>query len=164
MYDQRIQRREFFMGGMAGVVSTVAASTVAGGVAEKKRPSVDCDFPGGNILVERIEGDDVYLHQDQRDTPGFWFYWYVRVRGAAGRKLTFHFTQGNVIGARGPAVSVDGGRTWSWLGMEPVRGASFTYVFPEKVEEVRFCLAVPYLEANLNEFLARYAVRDADGD
>lgn len=79
---------------------------------------VDCDFPGGNIVVDAIEDDTVFLHQDLRDTKGNWFYWYFRVRGAAGRKLNFRFTKGKVIGVRGPAVSTDEGRTWRWLGTE----------------------------------------------
>jgi hypothetical protein len=119
-------------------------------------PTIDCEFPGGNIVVERVEGDHVYMHQDQRDTPGFWFYWCFRVRRAAGRTLTFHFTQGNVLGVRGPAVSTDGGRTWAWLGAESMQGASFTYCFPADAEEVRFSLAMPYLEANLRGFLDRH--------
>lgn len=156
MYDQCIQRRGFLAGCTAGVVSTVAASSLGGGEAEEKRAIVDGDFPGGNIVVERIDADAVYLHQDQRDTPGFWFYWYFRVRGAAGRTLSFHFTKGNVIGARGPAVSSDGGKSWVWLGMESVRGASFSYDFGRQEDDVRFCLAVPYLKANLDEFLRRH--------
>jgi hypothetical protein len=119
-------------------------------------PRIDADFPGGNIIVERIEGDHVYLHQDQRDTPGFWFYWYFRVRGAAGRRLTFHFAEGNVLGVRGPAVSTDGGETWAWLGAESMDGASFAYSFPAEADEARFCLAVPYQEGNLHEFLGRH--------
>lgn len=160
MSDQHFKRRDFFATCTAGAIAALPAWSAARGQTGKPEtmaPAIDGDFPGGNIVVERIEGDEVYVHQDQRDTPGFWFYWYFRVRGAAGRTLTFHFTQGNVIGARGPAVSSDGGKTWNWLGMEPVSGASFTYAFPKKVEEVRFCLAVPYLEANLHEFLNRYA-------
>jgi hypothetical protein len=124
---------------------------------EPRTPRIDCDFPGGNIVVQRIDGDQVYLHQDQRDTPGFWFYWCFRVRNAAGRKLTFHFTEGNVLGVRGPAVSTDGAKTWAWLGAESMDGPSFTYAFPKEDDEVRFCLAVPYQEANLHAFLARYA-------
>jgi len=119
-------------------------------------PAIDADFPGGNIVVDRIEGDDVYLHQDQRDTPGFWFYWCFRVRGAAGRRLAFHFTQGNPLGVRGPAVSTDGSKTWDWLGAESMDGASFVYTFPEAAEDVRFCLGIPYLEAHLREFLKRH--------
>jgi hypothetical protein len=119
-------------------------------------PEIDCDFPGGNIVLDRIDGDAVYLHQDPRDTAGFWFYWYFRVRGAAGRTLRFRFTDRNVIGVRGPAVSTDGGRSWSWLGTESVQGASFAYAFPADVGEVRFCLAFPYFESNLDEFLRRH--------
>ncbi len=117
--------------------------------------SIDGDFPGGNIVVERIDGGQVDLHQDFRDTDD-WFYWYFRVRGAAGRTITFRFTKGNPITARGPAVSIDRGETWSWTGSECVHGATFTYTFPAEADEVRFCLAIPYQEKNLLAFLARY--------
>ncbi|MCA9158780.1 MAG: hypothetical protein KDA72_10660, partial [Planctomycetales bacterium] len=63
-----------------------SASTAAFGV------TVDCDFPGGNIVVDRLEGDHIYVHQDLRDTDRDWFYWYFRVKGAAGRTITVHFT------------------------------------------------------------------------
>ena len=154
MSGQHFKRRAFFAACAAGAVSVLSDSAAAR--AEADGPAIDCDFPGGNIVVERVEGDRVYLHQDQRDTPGFWFYWHFRVRGAAGRTLTFVFTKGNVIGARGPAVSTDGGKTWAWLGTKAVKGASFTYAFPKKADDVRFCLAVPYQEANLDEFLRRF--------
>jgi hypothetical protein len=157
MNPESLSRRAFgaacVSGGTAGLLA-MAAETEKPAVAA---PLVDADFPGGNILVDRIEGDQVYLHQDPRDTPEWWFYWYFRVRGAAGRTLSFHFTKGNVIGVRGPASSTDGGKTWAWLGAEAVREASFTHRFPPQAEEVRFCLAVPYLEANLQEFLKRHA-------
>ena len=87
-------------------------------------PIVDANYPGGNIIVERIEGDTVFLHQDLRDTSGWWFYWNFRVRGAAGRTLTFKFTDGNPIGTLGPALSGDQGRSWTWLGTDSVRDAS----------------------------------------
>jgi hypothetical protein len=115
--------------------------------------AVDADFPGGNIIVEKIEGDTVFVRQDLRDTQGDWFYWCFRARGGAGRTVTFKFTKGNVIGVRGPAVSLDGGTTWSWLGKEAIQGASFQYAFPAAAGEVRFAFAVPYLESNLKEFL-----------
>ncbi len=125
--------------------------------ASASEPVIDCGFPGGNIVLERIDGDDVYLHQDLRDTEGFWFYWYFRVREAAGRTLTFHFTRGNVLGVLGPAVSTDGGATWRWLGAESMKGATFTYSFPDDAGEVRFCLAVPYQASDLQAFLDRHA-------
>src|SRR5262245_53433028 len=124
--------------------------------ADDKKPQVDADFPGGNIIVDRIDGDNVHLHPDLRDTAGDWFYWYFRVRGVQGRTLTFHFTKGNPIGVRGPAVSTDGGKSWRWLGAQAVRGASFHYAFPADAQEVRFCFAFPYVEQNLRAFLRRF--------
>jgi len=120
------------------------------------RFKIDADYPGGNIVLERIDGDRVYLHQELRDTPIWWFYWNFRVRGAAGRRLTFHFTNKDVIGRQGPAVSLDEGKTWSWLGPKSVSGASFSYTFGPDADSVRFCFAIAYQEADLLRFLARY--------
>ena len=119
--------------------------------------TVDADFPGGNIVVDKIDRDSIYIHQDLRDTRGDWFYWCFRVRGAAGRKLTFRFTRSNVIGVRGPAASTDAGKTWAWLGRRPVRDKAFSYRFPPDAADVRFSFAMPYLEANLKAFLRRHA-------
>ena len=51
--------------------------------------SVDSAFPGGNIVVDRIEGDNVCMHQDLRDSD-WWFYWCFRVRCAENKKIIFH--------------------------------------------------------------------------
>lgn len=120
---------------------------------------IDCSFPGGNIVVERIEGDDVWLHQDLRDTTGHWFYWHFRVRGAAGRTLTFHFTNGIAIGVRGPAVSTDGATTWRWLGAGAEQ--SFRHNFPPTAQETRFCFGIPYQFSNWRAFAARHAANPA---
>lgn len=53
-------------------------------------------------------------------------------------------------------MSTDGGETWAWLGAESMKGASFVYVFTAEADEVRFCLGMPYQEANLHEFLKRH--------
>lgn len=122
---------------------------------------IDAGFPGGNIIVERIDGDHIYVRQDLRDTTGWWFYWNFRVQGAAGRTLTFHFTNRNVIGTRGPAVSFDDGAAWSWLGTDMVHAAaedpSFTYAFRRRDDCVRFAFAMPYLQADLDRFIARHS-------
>jgi hypothetical protein len=130
-------------------------------VAEAGEVTVDADFPGGNVIVEKIEGDTVFVRQDLRDTSGNWFYWCFRVRGAQGRTLTFQFTNGNVIGVRGPAVSLDRGGTWSWLGQEAVQGDSFRYAVPAEASEVPVGFAIPYLESNLKEFLSRHTDNEA---
>ena len=119
-------------------------------------PVIDDQFPGGNIVVERIEGDQVELRPDLRDTQGWWFYWNFRVRGAAGRTLTFKFTGQNPIGVRGPAVSTDQGRSWLWLGADRVQGASFRYEFGADADEVRFCFAMPYQEEHFQRVLSAY--------
>ncbi|MEN6427865.1 MAG: hypothetical protein ABFE13_21125 [Phycisphaerales bacterium] len=117
---------------------------------------IDANYPGGNLIVERIDGETVHVRPDLRDTDGWWFYWGFRVRGAQGRSLTFAFSGRSPIGVRGPAVSADGGRDWSWLGAEAVKDGSFTYAFGADATEVRFCFAIPYLEENLREFLTGY--------
>jgi hypothetical protein len=124
--------------------------------ADRPKLEVDAKFPGGNIIVDKMDGDNVHLHQDLRDTAGNWFYWCFRVKGAQGRELTFHFTKGNPIGVRGPAVSADGGKTWQWLGAQAVRDATFHYAFVANADDVRFCVAFPYVEQNLRDFLGRF--------
>jgi len=117
---------------------------------------VDCDFPGGNIVVDGIEGDVVRLRPDLRDTAGWWFYWCFRVRGAAGRTLRFEFTDGQPVGVRGPAVSTDGGKTWRWHGAGNGNTRSFSWRFAPEQNEVRFAFTIPYLQANWQTFLAAH--------
>jgi hypothetical protein len=117
---------------------------------------VDAHFPGGNVVVDRIDGDNVYVRPDLRDTAGDWFYWNFRVRSAGGRMLTVHFTKGNPIGVRGPAVSIDGGKRWRWLGADAVHDASFKFTVPADADDVRFAFAFPYQQADLRAFLDRF--------
>ncbi len=142
-----------WLASLAGGLSGCSAILQDAGPSQCPAVRIDGDFPGGNIIVEEIIADRVRLRQDIRDTGGWWFYWCFRVHSAAGRTLTFEFTDRNPIGVRGPAVSADGGGTWFWLGAEAVEGASFTYTFPAGAEDVRFAFAVPYVETNLWAFL-----------
>lgn len=118
--------------------------------------TIRSDFPGGNIIVEKIEDNVVKLRQDERDTARFWFYWCFKIQGAEGRRVRFDFTQGNVFGNRGPAVSNDDGQSWNWLGLDACDGDSFSYSFAATERSVLFAFAVPYTEANLDEFLKRH--------
>ena len=114
---------------------------------------VDAAFPAGNIIVEGIEGDTVKLRPDLRDTQGDWFYWAFRVKNAQGRTLRFIFTKQNPVGARGPAISLDEGVTWTWLGRENVTNSTFAYAFPADAASVRFSFGMPYTAASLKAFL-----------
>jgi hypothetical protein len=132
--------------------------------AQKKAFTIDDNFPGGNIVIDGIKGDSVLLHQDLFETEGNWFYWNFRVKGAAGKKITFQFTHPwgknvsslNVMGVKGPAISTDGGQTWSWLGMELVNGNSFKYSFTANQNEIRFSYGMPYTQIQLSKFLKQY--------
>jgi hypothetical protein len=141
---------------MPVIVSETNQAAFNNEAALGEKVTIDADFPGGNIIVERINGDTIFLKPDLRDTSTWWFYWYFRVRGAAGRSLKFQFTGQNPIGTQGPAFSTDGGETWSWLDSHLVNGSSFTYEFEQGDREVRFCFAIPYLEKNLRQFLKKY--------
>ncbi len=122
--------------------------------------AVDDGVPAGNVVVEKIEGDVVYLKPDLRDTKGDWFYWAFRVCNAAGRTLRFRFGGaygGNVVGTRGPVVSLDKGRTWSYpLDGESKKNA-FTYTFSKDADEVWFFECHPYHQSDWDAFLARHA-------
>src|SRR5688500_10054782 len=88
--------------GMACAAAVQAGLGTTAALAADVR--IDADFPGGNVVVERVEGDNVFLQPDVRETRGRWFYWYFRVRNAGSRALTFNFTVGNPISVRGPAI------------------------------------------------------------
>lgn len=113
---------------------------------------ISSSFPGGNIVVEKIESDTVYLHPDLRDTEGEWFYWYFEVTGAQSRTVRFQFSGCRALAARGPAVQT-GNRGWSWLGADSVRENSFTYTFGPNENATRFCMTFPYTQTQWDEFL-----------
>jgi len=121
--------------------------------------SIDCNFPGGNIAVDSIEGSTVRLRPDLRDTLTPWFYWYFRVTGAAGRRLTFVFDPKN-LGVRGPAVSRDAGVSWKWLGASAVANGEFSYSFPPDANDVRFSMGMPYVRADWDRFLAAHSAKE----
>ncbi len=118
---------------------------------------IDAAFPGGNILVDGVDGDTVSLRQDRRDTAEWWFHWCFRVRGAAGRTLTFRFTDGGPVGVRGPCVSLDAGKSWHWQGTAQAGQDLFSHTFAADAAEVRFAQAVSYTESDLRAFLERHA-------
>lgn len=99
--------------------------------------SIDIDFVGGNLVVLDIDGDQVRVARDLRDTDKQnWFYWAFRVRNAGGRTLRFRFEGPPCVGFYGAAVSHDL-RDWHWQG-ERVDARGFDYTFQEDENEVFF--------------------------
>lgn len=117
------------------------------------------DFPGGNIVLESMDGDTARLRPDPRDTEGDWFYWHFRVSRAAGRTIRFEFTRGPAVGVRGPAVSEDGGVSWRWLGADT--HDAFTYTFAAADAPVAFCMTIPYIASDWHRFLAAHRDQSA---
>ena len=116
---------------------------------------VDAEFPGGNIILERIDGDTVHLKQDMRDSEGWWFHWAFRLRGAAGRTVKVQFGEGNeVVGTRGPAMSLDGGWTWAWQGADSATDR-FSVVIPADADEVLLAFADVYTQRQWDRFMGR---------
>jgi hypothetical protein len=132
--------------------------------AESKPITIDANYPGGNILVQKREGTTVYLAPDLRDTqPGqWWFYWSFRLRAEAGQPVTVVFTGQNPLGVRGPAVSTDEGLSWYWLGAKAVHnvtvegktGWSFEARVPVGKTEVRYAFCPGYGQSHLGQWLA----------
>lgn len=133
---------------------TAASAFSFGAQKEESRLLIDKSIPAGNIAVDSVKGNTVYLQNEFRDTKGSWFYWAFRVRGAEGRTLAFRFNSG-IVGTRGPAVSLNKGLHWNWLDKD-FSTNDFTYTFDEKSEEVWFAFAMIYTQRDWDCFLKRY--------
>ncbi|MDD2599703.1 MAG: M14 family zinc carboxypeptidase [Kiritimatiellae bacterium] len=121
---------------------------------------IDKALPAGNIRLERIEGDTVYLQNELRDTSGWWFYWAFRIQGAAGRTLTFRFTNGDAVCTRGPCVSLDQGKNWAYAA-ESFTTRTFTYAFPAGCDELWFAMGMVHTQRDWEAFLAKHAANTA---
>lgn len=117
--------------------------------------TVDAQIPAGNIVCERVDGNQVFLHQERRGSTKWWFYWAFRVRGAEGLTLTFNFTDGEPVGTRGPAVSSDQGLSWRWLNKD-FTSKRFTYSFGKGESDLRFAFGMVYTQLEWDRFITRF--------
>ena len=125
--------------------------------------TIRSDYPGGNVKVCGIDEANgvVRIAPDLRDTQGRWFHWDFTLRGAAGRKI--HFTLSDdkwqYISSLGPAISKDGGRTWTWLRPDGTRhepANAFDYTFGPDEVETRFAVSIPYAQKDWDAFIAKW--------
>jgi hypothetical protein len=141
---------------LAGVSSAEGREPPRGAV------TVATKFPGGNALVERIEGDTVHLAPDLRGGRP-WFYWSIAATATEPGRVRFVFPEkvagfvNGAIGFQGPAISTDGGETWKWMGTATVQDNAFTHDFAKTGETVRFAVTIPYVQSNLDAFLKAHA-------
>ena len=130
----------------------------AAGLSARGEVVVDDKVPAGNAIVEGVEGSTVRLRQDMRDSND-WFYWAFRVTGAEGRTLKFVFTDpyaGGPVSCRGPAVTKDGGNTWSYPCDGKAKENEFTYAFAADEKEVWFYQTFQYYPWQWDEFLKKH--------
>lgn len=116
---------------------------------------VDTDIPAGNALITAVDGDRIFLRPDNRDSSRDWFYWHIRVRGCAGRRITLVFDRHCTMTVRGAAVSRDGGNSWEWVPEYTPYALELSYDCGA-ADELRFCLAMPYTLEHLENWLSRH--------
>ena len=124
--------------------------------------TIRSDFPGGNVAVVKNEGSSAHVEPDLRgDKP--WFYWCFEAKALKAGRVRFVFPEkvagfkNGAIGFQGPALSMDMGTTWKWMGTDNVEGSSFSFDFAKTDETVRFAVTIPYVQRNLDEFLKKNA-------
>lgn len=116
---------------------------------------VDTAIPAGNGVVESIDGDEIHLRPDLRTTTEPWFWWHIRVRGCAGRRLRVVMTRAHTLTSRGAVVSRDQGRSWQWIEGYDLQQWSFC-VDAGPTDELRLALSLPYTRQDLDQWLVRW--------
>jgi len=119
--------------------------------------NVQTDFPGGNIVVDSIVKNELYLKPDQKGhdtTKTPWFYWSFKATSLYGGNTHFVFNHDNPLTRKGPAISTDSGKTWKWLFADTdVDTSHFSYRMPVN-KEVWFSMSIPYTSNDFKEFLS----------
>ncbi len=118
---------------------------------------IDKNLPAGNIKVVEYRDHLVIIEEEARDCREGWFYWKFRAIFNEPGKWTFRFTNSSKVGARGPAVSRDKGKSWEWLTVgQPAHAQEFVYECREP-GEVWFCQGLPYLQEDWDRFAKEYS-------
>lgn len=116
---------------------------------------ISSDFPGGNIVVDEISGDTIKLRADQRDTRGYWHYFYFKISGISGKTLCFQFPKEQTYGKFGPGYSINSDEKWNWYGENSYSNHGFEYRFEESDTVAYFSNGFPYTQKDLNNFMER---------
>lgn len=122
----------------------------------------DTNYVGGNGILGKIDGTKIYLHQDHRDTHEWWFYWNFELSNISGKEITVEFTKGDVLAMKGPAYSIDKGKTWKWLGENSIKRqndkmrVSFKHKIPKDINSIRYCITFPYYLEDFQKFVDKF--------
>jgi hypothetical protein len=103
--------------------------------------------PGDNLAVLVFDGVELAARPDLREHGQPWFWWSFAIDDPAQElRVRFAPVEGGppiLVGPLGPAVSLDDGGTWSWLGAQADR-LGFVWRRPADCRRVRFAMAPPY--------------------
>ncbi|WP_339924450.1 M14 family zinc carboxypeptidase [uncultured Cyclobacterium sp.] len=120
-------------------------------------PVIAIDFPGGNVVVEKILGDTIFFKPDLRDTKGEWFYWCFTVKNTSNKKWFFKATKPNVLTNMGAAYSTDGGYEWNWIDKENHLGPElFSFDFSGSGAPVMLSMGMAYTQKNFDRFMLKH--------
>lgn len=121
---------------------------------------ISCDFPGGNIVVRGIRGNQVLLRRDSWSSSWNWYYFYFEAESTGDARYEFRFTCGWSLSTGGVAYSLDEGVTWDHIRYGAGCARDHFFYDMKAGQKVRFCLGQQYLQKDLEVFLASHpAVR-----
>lgn len=119
--------------------------------------SITSDFPGGNVVVDRVVADTVYFKPDLGNIAGEWFYWNFEAVSQETKKWYFKTERKDVLTSMGAASSLDCGYSWQWIDdKNNLSPNMFSYDFKSD-EQVRLSMGQPYTQENFKIFIAPYA-------
>lgn len=111
------------------------------------------NFAGGNIRVRSVNGKNVSIEQEIRDTSEWWFYWCFGAETDEDGEYVFQFVNGDVIGPWGVALSFDRENWFYDKNLTFISRNSFKYPF-QKGKKVYFSFSLPYTEKDFEKFLS----------
>jgi len=119
--------------------------------------SITADFPGGNVVVDKVVADTVYFKPDLRMTAGEWFYWNFEAVSQESKKWYFKAEKKDVLTNMGAASSLNCGYSWQWINRKDDLGPNwFSFDF-KSGEHVRLSMGQPYTQENFQSFIKPYA-------
>lgn len=111
---------------------------------------IEENYSGGNVLVDGMKQNMVYIRPDLSDTSTDWFYWNFKATSDIDRTVTFKIDGNYIISASGVAYSYDG-KNWNYI-TESAYKNSFTFNMKAN-ETVQFSCTIPYVLGDLEEFI-----------
>ncbi|MBQ7040428.1 MAG: hypothetical protein IJN39_07665 [Clostridia bacterium] len=113
---------------------------------------IDESFSGGNVLVDGMKQNTIYIRPDLSDTSADWFYWNFKATSDIDRTVTFIIDGKYIISASGVAYSYDG-ENWDYIS-ESAYKDRFTFDL-EAGKTVQFSCTIPYVLSDLEAFIEK---------